>query len=383
MKRLGRTSICYIDAGRDFRPGSSHTRQVLTLARALAPDLDVTVVFRRLDGDPDPAGCPVLALEPGRAGSGRGVASRRSVGRFLERRAADFGMVFEAGWPRPGQLSAWCEQRGVPALPILEGLPDTWLGRFDPGTPWLGFGSSGRYLRRAPVVIAATREIRDTIVRRWRVDPARVMVIGPAIDRTLFAARDRLEARRRLGIDAGHRVVVVADGLGRGLDLRPLVEAVPRAGDPELRLHVLGEGQRREVLQRVAGPGVRFYGVVGDELLAQHLAAADLCVLFDGSPDPAFTLLECASSARPVVLAVSANRIPPPLQHPATGFVVPHDLLSWIRFLQRDCPSRNALQSMGLGMGNTPVEHARGTAASYLGAIDRALAATARPPTLA
>src|SRR5689334_22323149 len=59
MTRSQRLSVCYVDPGRDYRPGSSHTRQVLTLARALARDVEMSVVFRRLGSDPADAGCNV------------------------------------------------------------------------------------------------------------------------------------------------------------------------------------------------------------------------------------------------------------------------------------------------------------------------------------
>jgi hypothetical protein len=57
---------------------------------------------------------------------------------------------------------------------------------------------------------------------------------------------------------------------------------------------------------------------------------------------------------------------------------VEHTLLAWIRFLQRDCPSRNALRQMGMAATNTPVEPVDQIAAAYLAAIDRALAEDAR-----
>jgi glycosyltransferase involved in cell wall biosynthesis len=382
MTRPQRLSVCYVDPGRDFRPGSSHTRQVLTLARALAREVEVSVVFRRLGGDPEGAGCAVSALEPARVppDQAAGAVPRRSLGRFLERRAGEFGMILEAAWTMPGKLSAWCSQRGIPAIPVVDALPETsWLGPLDRGVPWLGLGASGRYLRRAPVVVASGSAVRDTIVRRWRVDPANIVVIGPAIDRTLFSPRDQVEARQRLGIDPAHRVIIAGDGLGRESDLTPLLEAVPRTGDPALRLHVLGHGERLAALKQVAGagPAIRFHGAVSDQLLAEYLAAADLCVQLDPASDPSFTLLECFSSARPVAI----GRLPgAPLQErqPASGFTVEHELLSWIRFLQRDCPSRNTLRMMGMAASSTPIEHAPRTAAAYLAVIHRARATEGR-----
>ena len=381
-----RLAVCYVDPGRDYRPGSSHTRQVLTLARALAREVEMSVVFRRLGGDPETAGCRVSALEPGRASSDQaaGAVPRRALGRFLERRAGEFAVILEAASTMPGKLTAWCSQRGIPAIPVVDDLPDTsWLGTLDPGVPWLGLGASGRYLRRAPVVVASAPPVRDAIVERWRVDPTNIMVIGPAIDRTLFSPGDQAEARRRLGLDPAHRVVVA--GLDRESDLTPLLEAVPRTGDPALRLHVLGEGERLAALRQLAGPGpaIRFHGAVSDELLAQYLAAADLCVQLDQPIDPGFTVLECFSSGRPVAVGVTPAGVRRRAPEPVSGFRVEHDVLSWIRFLQRDCPSRNALLMMGMAASSTPIEHAQRTAAAYLAVIDRARAAESRQAVLA
>ena len=57
-------------------------------------------------------------------------------------------------------------------------------------------------------------------------------------------------------------------------------------------------------------------------------------------------------------------------------------MLAWIRFLQRDCPSRNTLRMMGMAAGSTPIQHAQRTAAAYLAVIDRARAAEGREAAL-
>jgi glycosyltransferase involved in cell wall biosynthesis len=286
----------------------------------------------------------------------------------------------------PGKLTSWCGQRGIPAIPVVDELPEaSWLAPLERGVPWLGLGASGRYLRRASVVVASSSAVQAAMVERWRVDAANVVVVGPAIDRTLFSPGDQAAARRGLGIDPAHRVVVVGDGLDRGSDLMPLLEAVPRTGDPALRLHVLGDGGRLTALKQLAGhgPAIQFHGAVSDELLARYLTAADLCVHLDPPSDPSFSLLECFSSARPVALGVTPGSIRRRSPELVSGFLVEHDVLSWIRFLQRDCPSRNTLRMMGMAAGSTPVEHVHRTAAAYLAVIDRARAAEGRQTVLA
>jgi glycosyltransferase involved in cell wall biosynthesis len=365
--------VCYVVPGRDLRPGTSHTRQVLTLAGALARDATVTVVFRRLLGDVRRERFTVSALEPG-AGAHEVFQSRRSLGRFVERQATAFGVVLEGSWPMSGKLTAWCGQRGVPAIPVVDRLlPTSWLGSRDAGPTWLGLGASGRYLRRAQVIVAGSPELRDAIVERWRVPSERIAVIGPAIDRTLFAPRDQGEARRRLGFPSDHRIVLAGDGLGEGADLAPLIEAVERSGDPSLRLHVLGDGARRPALERLAGRAgaVSFHNPDSDDLLALHIAAADMCVSVGEDGAGMLTLPECLSSGRPVIVAAGGPPGLRPIRHLVTGFAIEHDILSWIRFLQRDCPSRNTLRMMGMAASATPIEHVDRTAASYLTVIDR------------
>jgi hypothetical protein len=374
-----RLSICYVAPGRDLRPGTSHTRHVLSLARALAEDADVTVVFRRLLGAVGAEPFEVCALEDGTV-SGPDATPSWRLGQLIERGSGASGVVIEGSWPAAGQLTAWCARRGVPAIPVIDHLPGTsWLAPLDAGRDWLALGSSGRYLRRVPMVVAGSDALRTAIVSRWRVPADRVAVIGPAVDRALFAPRDQVEARRRLGLAAEHRIVLAGDGLGSGPDLTPLIEAVQRAGDSSLRLHVLGDGGRRAALERLAGPGgpVTFHGPVPDDRVAAYIAAADLCVSVDERGDSAFTVRECLSAGRPV--AIGADRSHALVRHLVSGFLVEHDLLAWIRFIQRDCPSRNTLRFMGVAATATPLDGVDPTAAAYLETIERVRRNAPRP----
>jgi hypothetical protein len=372
MTGSSRLSICYVAPGRDLRPGTSHTRHVLSLARALAEEADVTVVFRRLLGAVGAEPFEVFALEDGSEVSGPDTAPWWRLGQLVEQGSDAVGIVLEGSGPSAGKLTAWCARRGVPAIPVIDHLPGTsWLAPLDAGRDWLALGSSGRYLGRVPAVVAGSDALRTAIVNRWRVPADRVAVIGPAVDRSRFAPRDQAEARRRLGLAADHRIVLAGDGLGSGPDLTPLIEAIQRAGDSTLRLHILGDGERRAALERLAGPGgaVTFHGHVPDDLVAAYIAAADLCVSVDERGDSAFTVRECLSAGRPV--AIGAERSHALVRHLVSGFLVDHDLLAWIRFIQRDCPSRNTLRFMGVAATATPLDGVDRTAAAYLETIER------------
>ena len=384
MVRGRRPSICHIVPGLDLVPGSASTRQTLGLARALAAHAEVTVAFRRVAGPVPHDPFDIVALEPHEPEVSNDLApSRRALGRFIEERCGAYGTVLEGTWPMLGKLTAWCAQRGIPAVPIVERQPAArWLAPIDMGRTWLALGASGRYLRRAPVVIAASDDLKATIIRRWRVAADRITVTGTGVDRARFAPRDQADARRRLGLSPEHRILLAGGVLDHARDLAPVIEAVQRVGDPDLRLHVLGQGERRTGLQRLVGLGsaVTFHGRVGDDLLPVFIAAADLCVAIehpdgpvtDPASEAAFTVAECLVSGRPVAVAWDGDRDHPLVRHLVSGCLIEHDLLAWIRFLQRDCPSRNTLRIMGQAATATPIDGVERVASAYLEAIDRA-----------
>jgi hypothetical protein len=384
-----RLSICYAVPGQDLIPGTRRTRNVLSLARALAQTAQLTVVFLRLFGEVGDEPFEVSALQASaRAAAGNAPPPRRGTG-FLQSRCSNFDMVLDGDWPLAGKLTAGCAQQGVPSLPIVDHLPPAgWLTPLDAGREWLALGSSGRHLRRASVIVAGSEEIRGAIVDRWRVDGDRVIVVGPSVDRARFMPRDQLEARRRLGLSANHRILLAGGVLDGNHDLTPVIEAVQRVGDPALRLHVLGEGEGRSGLARLAGRGsaVNFHGRVADDLLPAFIAASDLCVAVEDPDAPlgeergeaAFAVRECLAAGRAVAVGTDGSRHPL-VRHLVSGFLLEHDVLSWARFLQRDCPSRNTLRIMGIAASATPLPGVDQAAAAYLEAIARARHAAGAP----
>jgi glycosyltransferase involved in cell wall biosynthesis len=235
------------------------------------------------------------------------------------------------------------------------------------------------------VIVTSGEDLRSAIAQRWRVDVERITVIAPPVDRALFAPADRQEARRRLGLAPDQLILVAGDGLGAGSDLGSLIEAVQHAGDPSLQLHVLGDGERRVALERLAGPGgaVRFHGQLLDDHVAAWIAAADLCVLVDEHGESAFTVRECLAAGRPVAVVVPGDRTHAIIRHRVTGFLVANDLVGWIRFLQADCHSRKALHAMGLTASKTPLESLDQAATAYLDVIHRVRTGAPTPAAIA
>ena len=151
------------------------------------------------------------------------------------------------------------------------------------------------------------------------------------------------------------------------------MQAIQRTGDPDLRLHVFGEGRCAPALRRLAGAAgpVAFHRTPADAELATYLVAADLAVSVDDHADPVFTAMEALSAGVPMAVAAGA-RSAPSAGGPRAGFVVAPPVLGWVRFLQRDCPSRKALRAMGMASACASRAGADGRAAGYLAAIERA-----------
>ena len=291
------------------------------LARALAAHAEVTVAFRRVTGPVANEPFDIVAIEP----NGRGLdapASRRALGRFIEERCSAYGTVLEGTWPMLGKLTAWCAQRGIPAVPIVERQSARALARADRHGPVVARATVPRDDtcggRRS--CIAGSDDLKATIVRRWRVEADRITVTGTGVDRARFTPRDQADARRRLGLCQSSASFWPAACSTAPADLAPVIQAVQRVGDPDLRLHVLGQGERRAGLERLAGPGspVTFHGRVGDDLLPVFIAAADLCVAIehpdgpvtDPASEAAFTVAECLVSGRPVAIASDGDHPP-------------------------------------------------------------------------
>jgi hypothetical protein len=205
-----RPSVCYLVAGHNLLSTAGPSRNVLSLARALSEFADVTVAFRRVlepvEGEPFTA----LEIEPGGPEGAPAVddAAMRGIGwlefagylraldRFAERHLAGFDVVLEKSWLLTGYVSSWCRDRGIAGVPVVNVVP---VVRQVLGNPakvaknWVARGLSGRYLRRAPRLIAESDDLKASIAQRWRVPHDRIEVIG--LDRR--GSTDGADAARR------------------------------------------------------------------------------------------------------------------------------------------------------------------------------------------
>jgi glycosyltransferase involved in cell wall biosynthesis len=396
-----RPSVCYLVAGHNLLSTAGPTRNVLSLARALSAFADVTVAFRRVlepvAGEP----FSVLEIDPhARDGPALDDAAVRGIGypefaaylrtldRFAQHRLPIFDVVLEKSWLLTGRVTAWCVEHRIAAVPVVNLVP---LVRRIGDRPmkalnnWVARGLSGRYLRRAPRLIAETEDLKASIIQHWRVNPDRIDVVGLGVNRTLFYPRDQDAARRSRGIAAERTVLLYVGALDRAHDLRPVIAAVTRLGESPVELHLVGDGEQRGELQRAAAgsPRVIFHGPVPYASVPELIACADLCL---APYDPTFfprgqvgyaTLKVREYLAGGRAVATSSTGVLPGLISPgATGFLLENDAATWTRFLLQELPGRDALRTMGLAAAGTPLESWEDTARAYWQVCERVLTRT-------
>jgi glycosyltransferase involved in cell wall biosynthesis len=405
MARDRKLSVCYVAPGHSLLSTVGPTRNVLSLAHALARHADITVAFRNVLDDHAPADLPVLEIQPdARRGAAivddsamRGLSYHEffayllGVRRFVSTALPAFDVVLEKSWLLSGYLSTLCRRHGRPGIPIENFVPNAVQNSANNlAKRWrieIGQWIAGHHLRRAPLIIAETPHLKRSIARHWRVREERIAVVGLGVDRALFVPQDQGVARRQLDIAPDAIVLVYSGILDATHDLGPLLEAMARVRDPSIALHVVGEGALRAKHERAARAGgisAFFHGRVAHERVPMYIAAADLCVApYDptafASGELGYSSMkvpEYLSAGRPVV-TVPSGRLAELVREGETGFLVPNKVEDWMRLLE-ECPSRERLRAMGDAAAKIELMSWDDTAEAYLALCERQLADAAR-----
>jgi glycosyltransferase involved in cell wall biosynthesis len=394
MDSGGRSSICYVVPGHHLLSSSGPTRNVLSLAGALSANANVTVAFRRVLETPQTRSFAVAEIEPGptqpaplddAALRGVGVAEfagyLRAVRRFA-RGLSEFDLVLEKSWLLTGYVSSRVRRLGVACVPMVNVVPLSPTARVGLGKlakNLVGAWISARHLRRAPLVVVETAELRAALIERWRLASDRIEVIGLGVDRHLFRPLDRAESRRRLGIPEQAIVLVYIGALDRIHDLRPVIDAILKVENPCLRMHVVGDGALADDL-RAAARGhqrITFHGRVAHHEVPSYIAAADLCIapydataFADGEVSYAtLKVREYLAGGRPVATLPSGS-LRELIRDAHNGFLLSNDSASWQTLLRR-IPPRERLAEMGTAAATTRLESWDDVARALHAACDR------------
>lgn len=225
------------------------------------------------------------------------------------------------------------------------------------------------YRHASRFVVTTGSALRDALVARLRLDPARVLSIPTGIDTQAFqppTPRDRKRARAAIGVDDACFVVGIVATLRSWKGHRYLVEGFARmatSGEPDAKpmtLVLVGDGPQREALEaQVDALGirdrVRFAGNQANVIPWLH--ALDLFVLpsyaNEGVPQAVLQAMACglpvvttdAGAIGEVAYEASGGR-------PATARIVAKEdataLRDAIAALMTDAPLRERLAAAGL-----------------------------------
>ena len=185
-------------------------------------------------------------------------------------------------------------------------------------------------LREADYLVTVSGDLRVKAVAMGAPEEKTRAVVN-GCDLSVFHVRDRLEARRKLGIDPASQVVLYIGRMDVKKGLRELVEAAAALRPKRANLHVylIGEGPDRPIIQSdlqandAAGYIHALPGCAFDEV-AVWMAAADLVTLpsyMEGCPN---VVLEALACGRPVV-ASNVGGIPEILSDECGRLVPPRD----------------------------------------------------------
>jgi glycosyltransferase involved in cell wall biosynthesis len=182
-------------------------------------------------------------------------------------------------------------------------------------------------LRKADFVATVSGDLRHKAIAMG-ASPEKVRSIVNGCDLSVFHVRDRLEARRKFGIDPTAKAVIHIGRMDLKKGLRELVEAATslHPKQPDLRVYLVGEGPDRSLIQgfiqtNSASSYIQAMPSCAFDDVALWMAAADLVTLpsyMEGCPN---VVLEALASGRPVV-ATSVGGIPEILNDEC-GLLVP------------------------------------------------------------
>lgn len=374
-----RLSICYAAPGHSLVPTAGTTRNILSLAEALAAWADVTVAFRDVP-ESSVALATGITLEriengarrEGRSGvddeATRGVnpmshlSYMRTVGEFAKRAADRYDLVLEKGWRLSGYLAHCVAANGGVGV-IVENDARCWTdSRLDPRTmlKWVLHSGAqrvaGHYSARSLLVIAETEELRQQLHQVRRIPLQKIKVVPLGVNHHLFHPMDQQSTRAFLGIPADKTILLYVGGMDKYHDLGPLLDALRGLTLPDLELHIVGEGEYRgryEAAAKRTKSRVVFHGRVSHERVPLYIAASDLCIApycaeaFYGQTVSFSTLKipEYMACARPVA-SIPSGEIKRLIQPGVSGFLFPNSTVGWRGFLY-SCPGRIELSRMG------------------------------------
>jgi phosphatidyl-myo-inositol dimannoside synthase len=236
--------------------------------------------------------------------------------------------VMHGHWVIPSGAIAATATRGLPVVISLHGS-DVYVAERHA----MAGRVAGHAFSRAGWVTACSADLRARALRLG-ADEQRSEVVPYGVDADRFRpdAAVRAEVRASLGIEESTPLVFAAGRFVRKKGFEYLIDAIAKLPAPVM-LVMGGDGDLRdEFVARARDAGiaerVRFVGLLSQDAVARHFAAADVIAApsvrddsgnVDGLPN---VVLEALASATPLV-ATPAGGIAAAVDHDRTGMLVP------------------------------------------------------------
>lgn len=246
----------------------------------------------------------------------------RRIHRSFRATAIDAHFLYPDGWA----ATRIAKGLGLPATITIRGSKDEWLigTSREPGLR--------EAMASATRLFAVSHALARNVAYALGVERGKVEVIGNGVDIERFHPVDRSEARKRLGIADGARVLLGVGNLVRGKGFHRVIPLVARLRKryPDLVYLIVGGGTSHgdmlpalEAQAREAGvaDAVRFCGRQPQDALRWFYGAADVFVLATEFEGWANVFLEAMACGLPVVTTrVGGNE--EVVAEPDTGILV-------------------------------------------------------------
>ena len=268
---------------------------------------------------------------------------RDSFLRFMELEEARYNLIHGNFWMSGWVASELRQRLAIPAVQIFHAMGKTkrrHQKRVDT-SPGDRIGVEMQVIRDVDRVIAQCPSERDELVKDYKADPEKVVIIPSAVNTKIFRPVERDEARQHIGLDAAGKVIVYVGRILPRKDVRNIVRALAlllRQDEdaPQITLLIVG-GETQDAdplatpeigeLQKLAAElgvadHVRFAGKHQANELRYFYSAGDVVVTTPWYEPFGLTPLEAMACARPVI-GSAVGGITYTIKQDETGFLVP------------------------------------------------------------
>lgn len=249
---------------------------------------------------------------------------------FLGHDGARYDLVHSHYWLSGVAGGRFARQWGVPHLIMFHTLGAI-KNRLPVGEiePQVRLEAEEELINSCQRIITATDREKSDLARLYDSSPDKVSVIPCGVNMELFQPRDRVAARRELGIDLDDKVVLAIGRIEPLKGLDRLIGAMSFLKHwPRLRLLVVGgdensrpEVERLKALAGESGVSVEFLGTMPQKRLPLYYSAADVLVVASYYESFCLVVLESLACGTPVV-STAVGIAPSVVRQGENGYLV-------------------------------------------------------------